>query len=399
MNTPLAFRTHVSIFGNTNAGKSTLFNLLTGQNMMIVSEQPGTTTDPVTKALELLPYGPIALTDTAGLGDTSAIGEDRMAKTNQVLDRTDFALYTAAIPSFDAALYSQSKERFSQKKIGHLLVFTKCDQSPKKAKQLQAAYPNAVFVSSSDPHSIETLRQRLIQELSVRKPEERTMIGGLLPSGSAVFMVVPIDSEAPKGRLILPQVQFLRDCLDHGLKTTVVRDSELADTLASFPAPDLVVTDSQAFKKVAEIVPEPLLLTSFSMLMARMKGDLDALIAGCDAISQLEDGDKVLMAEACTHNSSHEDIGRVKIPRLLKKHTGKQLLFDYSIHHDFPENIQDYKLVIHCGGCMISSRSMNRRIDFCTENGVPITNYGVVLAYANGILPRCRKIFERRNEL
>lgn len=399
MNTPLAFRTQVAIFGNTNAGKSTLFNQLTGQNRMIVSSQPGTTTDPVTKAWELLPYGPVALTDTAGLGDASQIGKERIAKTNQVLDRTDFALYAADIQTFDDAAYKACAQQFSQKGIGHLLVFTKCDQAREQIQKLRLAYPNAAFVASSDPGSIENLKQKLVQSLSALKPEEDTMVGDLLPEGSTVIMVVPIDSEAPKGRLILPQVQFLRDCLDHGIKTTVVRDTELDDTLASFPAPALVVTDSQAFKKVAAIVPEHLMLTSFSMLMAKMKGDLDALLRGCDAIDHLKDGDKILMAEACTHNSSHEDIGRVKIPRLLEKYTGKHFIFDTYVHHDFPENITDYSLVIHCGGCMISSRSMNHRIHFCTENGVPITNYGVVLAYANGILPRCRRIFERRIDL
>ena len=208
-------------------------------------------------------------------------------------------------------------------------------------------------------------------------------------------MVIPIDSEAPKGRLILPQVQFLRDCLDHGMKAVAVRDTELEETLRELNKVDLVVTDSQAFAYVAKVVPEDIPLTSFSMMMASMKGDLSKLIKGADAVRSLKDGSRILMAEACTHNSSHEDIGRVKIPRLLQKFTGKKLEFDYYVHQDFPKDLSDYDLVIHCGGCMINSRSMNNRIEFCEENGVPITNYGVVLALVNGILERSSKIWRK----
>lgn len=390
--TPLAFRTHITIFGNTNAGKSSLFNKLLGQDMAIVSDVGGTTTDPVTKAMELIPYGPIALTDTAGLGDMSEIGEQRVKKTAKALEKTDFALYAADCTDFDEAAYEEAKKQFEKKKIDHLLVFTKSDLG---ADGLKERYPDAVFVSVNDDNSIENLKTVLRERLSKIAPEENTMIGGLLPSGSNVVLVIPIDSEAPKGRLILPQVQLIRDCLDHGMKCIVTRDTELEETLGEQKKVDLVVTDSQAFKFVASVVPEEIPLTSFSMLMARMKGDLKKLIEGADAIAGLKDGSRILMAEACTHNSSHEDIGRVKIPRLLRARTGKDLSFDYYVHQDFPENITDYDLVIHCGGCMINARSMKNRIDFCLENGVPITNYGVVLAYANGILERCGKIFRR----
>ncbi len=389
--TPLAFRTHVTIFGNTNAGKSSLFNRLLDQDMAIVSASAGTTTDPVTKAMELLPYGPVALTDTAGLGDTSQIGVQRIKKTEKALEKTDFAIYAADCADFDEDGYAEMKERFTKKKIGHLLVFTKSDLGYGSLKE---RYPDAVFVSVNDEESIENLKKVLQERLSKLAPEENTMIGGLLPSGSNVVLVVPIDSEAPKGRLILPQVQLLRDCLDHGMKCIVTRDTELEETLREQKKVDLVVTDSQAFKFVSQTVPEEIPLTSFSMLMARMKGDLKKLIEGADAIEGLKDGSKILMAEACTHNSSHEDIGRVKIPRLLRARTGKELTFDYCVHQDFPENIGKYDLVVHCGGCMINSRSMNNRIEFCRENGVPITNYGVVLAYLNGILDRCGKIFK-----
>ena len=390
--TPLAFRTHVSIFGNTNAGKSSLFNKLIGQDMMIVSSEKGTTTDPVTKAMELIPYGPIALTDTAGLGDYTEIGAKRMEKTEKILEKTDFAIYAAAADDFDAAAYEDMKKQFDKKHIQHLLVFTKSDLG---TGSLAEDYSEAVFISVNDDTSIDHLRKVLLERLSQLKPEEETMIGGLLPAGSTIIMVVPIDSEAPKGRIILPQVQFLRDCLDHGMKTIVVRDTELEETLNEQKKVDLVVTDSQAFKFVSQIVPENILLTSFSMMMASMKGDLKKLIAGADAIKNLKDGSKILMAEACTHNSSHEDIGRVKIPRLLQKYTGKRLEFEYYVHQDFPKDLSEYDLVIHCGGCMINSRSMNNRIEFCLENNVPITNYGVVLACVNGILDRSAKIFRK----
>ncbi len=389
--TPLAFRTHVSIFGNTNAGKSSLFNKLIGQDMMIVSAEKGTTTDPVTKAMELIPYGPIALTDTAGLGDMTDIGAKRMEKTEKILEKTDFAIYAAPVDDFDEDSYSEIKKQFEKKHLAHMLVFTKADLGTDGLKE---KYPDAMFVSVFDNSSVENLRAALEKRLSELKPEDDTMIGGLLPAGSTIIMVVPIDSEAPKGRIILPQVQFLRDCLDHGMKTVVVRDTELEEALKEQNKVDLVVTDSQAFKFVASVVPESIMLTSFSMMMASMKGDLSKLIAGADAIKGLKDGSRILMAEACTHNSSHEDIGRVKIPKLLQKYTGKKLEFDYYVHQDFPKDLSEYDLVIHCGGCMINSRSMNNRIEFCLENNVPITNYGVVLACVNGILERSAKIFK-----
>ncbi len=394
--TPLAFRTHVSVFGSTNAGKSSLFNKLIGQDMAIVSEVRGTTTDPVTKAMELIPYGPIAVTDTAGMGDTTEIGDKRAEKTEKILERTDFAIYAADCADFDMEAYERTKALFEKKHIDHLLVFTKADLGAKEALR---RVPDAVSVSVYDEQSIENLRRLLAERLSAAAPKEQTMIGGLLPPGSTVVLVIPIDSEAPKGRLILPQVQFLRDCLDNGMKAVCVRDTELGETLRQLPEVDLVVTDSQVFGAVSRIVPEDIMLTSFSMMMASMKGDINALIDGAAAIEGLRDGSRILMAEACTHNVSHEDIGRVKIPALLRKKTGKELVFDYYVHQDFPKNLSDYDLVIHCGGCMINSRSMMNRIDFCHESGVPITNYGVVLAYINGIADRSRKIFSNKGKI
>ena len=388
--TPLSSRTHVSIFGDTNAGKSALFNKLIGQDMVIVSDVRGTTTDPVTKAMELIPYGPIALTDTAGLGDTTEMGAERMKKTEKILERTDFAIYAADCAGFDEAAYSDLAVMFEKRKIGHLLVFTKSDLGK---PDIAEKYPNAVFVSVYDEGSVETLKRLLAERLSELCDEEQTMIGRLLPEGSTIVLVIPIDSEAPKGRLILPQVQFIRDCLDHGMKAVCVRDTELAETLSELPRVDLVVTDSQAFYEVSRIVPEDIKLTSFSMMMAGMKGDLAEFIRGADAVKFLEDGSRILMAEACTHNVSHEDIGRVKIPSLLKKCTGKELRFDYCVGYDFPDNIDDYDLVIHCGGCMINSRAIRNRITVCREHGIPISNYGVILAYVNGITERSRRVF------
>ena len=390
--TPLAFRTHVSIFGNTNTGKSALFNALSGQDFVIVSPVSGTTTDPVTKAMELLPYGPVALTDTAGLGDTTEIGEKRMEKTNKILERTDFAIYTAESTAFDKTAYEEAKALFDKKGIGHMLVFTKADLADSREN---ADYPDAVYVSVNEPKSIEELRQELIKRLSKINPDNPTMVGDLLPPSSTVVMVVPIDSEAPKGRIILPQVQFLRDCLDNGIKAVVVRDTELSETLGELKKIDLVVTDSQAFGFVSSVVPQNIKLTSFSMMMAKMKGDIGEFVKGAQAIDKLKNGSKILMAEACTHNTSHEDIGRVKIPNLLKKYTKKDLEFDFYVHQDFPDNLSQYDLVIHCGGCMINSRSMLNRIEFCNESGVPVTNYGVVLAYVNGILERSKEVFEK----
>lgn len=390
-NTPLSMRTHIAIFGNTNAGKSSLFNALLGQSIAIVSDKRGTTADPVTKAFELIPYGPAALIDTAGLGDDSPLGEKRMEKTEQILSRTDLAIYAAPSDGFDEAAYEAMKEQFAKKNIPHILVFTKSDLTDENPA---LRYEGAVAVSVKKPETIEKLRSALSERLGALSEQEQSMLGSLLPKGSTVLMVVPIDSEAPKGRLILPQVQLIRDCLDHAMKAVVTRETELEETLREQKSVDLVVTDSQVFKLVAETVPESIPLTSFSMLSANMKCNLKPLLDGASAIDTLRDGSRILMAEACTHNSSHEDIGRVKLPRLMQKYTGKKLEFDYSVGYDFPDNLSEYDLVLHCGGCMINAREMRQRQAFCAEHGVPVTNYGVAIAYMNGILKRASEIFD-----
>lgn len=389
--TPLSLRTHITIFGNTNSGKSSLFNKIIGQEMAIVSEQEGTTTDPVTKAMELIGFGPVALTDTAGWGDTTQIGDKRQEKTNKLLDRTDFAVYTADITAFDRTAYEDALAEFDRRKIPHMLVFTKSDLGKPDLKE----FTDAVCVSVKDDKSIEELRNKLIKKLTKTVKEEKSLLGGLLLPGATVVLVIPIDSEAPKGRLILPQVQLIRDCLDNGMRAVCVRDTELAKTLDELKKIDLVVTDSQIFKKVSEIVPESIKLTSFSMLLANAKGDIKTLSEGAKALDTLPDKARILMAEACTHNTSHEDIGRVKIPGMLRKYTGKELEFEYSVHHDFPDDLSDYDLVIHCGGCMLNAKTMQNRIEYCKKAGVPVTNYGVVLSYASGILTRSMEIFDK----
>ncbi len=389
--TPIAFRTHVSIFGDTNAGKSTLFNKLIGEDIVIVADKAGTTTDPVTKAFELIGYGPVALTDTAGLNDKTNLSDKRLKKTEDVLLKTDFAIYVSDVNNFNEDSYNEAAESFNKFKISHLLVFTKSDllNEPKNDK-----YPDAVFVSDKDDKSIDNLREVLSSKLLKINPSDESIIKKLLPPSALVLHVIPIDKEAPKGRLILPQVMTLRDCLDSGFTQLVVRDTELKSAIEKYGDDiDLVITDSQIFPFVADIVPRSIPLTSYSMLLAGAKGDMTLFTEGVKAIDGLNDGSKILIAEACSHSTSHEDIGRVKIPNILKKRTGKELIFEHYAHYDFPKNLSDYDLIIHCGGCMINQKAMTNRIEFARDMGVPITNYGVVLAYASGILERAKEIF------
>lgn len=344
--TPLANREHVAIFGNTNAGKSTLFNLILNQEVRIVSDTHGTTTDPIIRAMELVPFGPIALIDTAGINDTTELGEIRMKKTRQMLERTNLALYLADSSNFDLSDYSDFLGLIKPYPITHILVFTKTDKADSAViNALKTEFPQALFISQNDENSITELKTKISNILSEKKNDE-TILGDLLPAGSTVVMVVPVDSEAPKGRLILPQVQLIRDCLDHGIKVAVARDTELADMLDNLKKVDLVVTDSQAFKLVNSIVPPEIMLTSFSILLGRLKGDLKQYIDGARAVANLKPGAKIAMTEGCTHNHTHEDIGRIKIPNWLKKHVGGELSFDFYAGHDFPENVADYDMVI-----------------------------------------------------
>ncbi|NLK95725.1 MAG: [FeFe] hydrogenase H-cluster maturation GTPase HydF [Clostridiales bacterium] len=395
--TPNGNRKHIVIYGKTNSGKSSLINKLVNQEVALVSSKEGTTTDPVLKAMELIPVGPVLFIDTAGLGDNTELGDIRISKTYEFLKRTDIAIYLMDVEDIDIKKLREIERQFKKYNIPYLIVFNKKDKlNSEEYKKLINDYPKAIFISSLLGEGINELKDKLV-EIIEKEEEELPILGDLLPYGSRVVLVVPVDSEAPKGRLILPQVQCIRDCLDHGIKSYVVRDTELEEALKEIKNVDLVVTDSQAFKKVSEIVPENIDITGFSMLFARQKGNINEFIKGTLAIKNLKPGDKILISESCTHNVSHEDIGRVKIPKLLNKYVGGELQYTFKVSHDFPEHIEEYKLVIHCGACMINRKTVINRINYCKEKGIPITNYGVILSFLTNTLERSKKIFERIN--
>lgn len=394
--TPNANRKHIAVFGKTNAGKSSLINRFLGQEVSLVSEKEGTTTDPVQKAMELIPVGPVLIIDTAGFGDKSELGEVRVKRTLDILKRTDVAIYLFDINDIDLEEFKEAKRNFKKYNIPYVVVINKSDSVNENIlEELQIKFKDSIFLSSNTGEGIELLKEKLIEILK-EEEEELSIVGDLLPYNSKVILVVPIDSEAPKGRIILPQVQCIRDCLDHGIKSYVVRDTELESALEELEGVDLVITDSQAFKEVDRIVPKNIKLTSFSMLFARQKGDFEEFIKGALKIKDLNKDSRVLIAESCTHNVSHEDIGRVKIPKLLNKYVGADLTYDHSIFYDFPEDIDKYDLIIHCGACMINRKTVINRVKQCKEKNVPITNYGIVLAYLNGILERSLSLFNTK---
>ena len=391
--TPNANRKHIAIYGKTNAGKSSLINMLLGHEVSLVSENEGTTTDPVQKAMELIPVGPVLFIDTAGFKDESSLGEIRTKRTLDILKRTDIAIYLFDALDIDLEEFNKVKRSFKKYNIPYIAVINQIDKLKKEELNLlKETNKDYLFISSLTGEGIEDLKERLINILK-EEEDELPIVGDLLPYDSKVIMVVPIDSEAPKGRIILPQVQCIRDCLDHGIKSYVVRDTELEAALKDIKDVDLVITDSQAFKEVDKIVPSDIKLTSFSMLFARQKGDFEEFIKGAFKIKSLNNNSRILIAESCTHNVSHEDIGRVKIPKLINKFVGEELNYEYSIFHDFPEDIDKYDLIIHCGACMINRKTVINRVNECKEKNVPITNYGIVLAYLNGILERSLSLF------
>lgn len=393
-NTPNANRKHIAIYGKRNAGKSSLLNAIIGQDISLVSSVKGTTTDPVSKAMELIPLGPVVFIDTAGLDDVGELGELRVKRSLKILERTDFAIYVMDINDIDEEAYKESIRNFKKYNIPYIHIINKIDTvSEERLEEVRNKFNEAIFVSASKEENILFLKDELIKRIEEGE-KEIPIVGDLLPYNSKVIMVVPIDSEAPKGRIILPQVQLIRDCLDHGIKSYVVRDTELESALEDIKDVNLVVTDSQAFKRVSEIVPEDIKLTSFSILFARYKGEIDVFLEGISKIDKLDENSRILISESCTHNHSHEDIGRVKIPRMLKKHTGKDLKFEFKMGHDFPEDLGDYDFVIHCGSCMLNRKTMLTRIDMCRNKNVCITNYGVVLAYLTGILDKSVEIFK-----
>lgn len=391
--TPNSNRITITIYGKRNAGKSSLLNSITGQEVSIVSEVKGTTTDPVKKAMELIPVGPVLFIDTAGIDDEGTLGSLRIKRSLEVGRRTNLAIYVMDITDLDEDSFNTMKKHFDKYNIPYILVINKIDKvSSNYVEEVKNIYKDAIFVSSLTGKNIDQLKEELINRIKALR-KDPPLVGDLVPYNGKVILVIPIDKEAPKGRLILPQVQVIRDLLDHGVKTYVVRDTELESALKDIDDVDLVITDSQIFKKVDQIVPQNINITSFSILFARQKGDLDEYINGTKVIEGLPDGANILIAENCTHNVSHVDIGRVKIPTLLEKKTGKKFNFHFKTGYDFTEDLRDYSLVIHCGGCMVNRKEILNRIKICKEQKVPITNYGVLLAYLNGILDRATNIF------
>lgn len=406
--TPAAQRVHIGIFGRRNAGKSSLINALTGQDLAIVSEKKGTTTDPVLKAMELLPLGPVVMIDTPGLDDEGALGKLRVQKAYQILNKTDIALLvvdgSAGMTEDDAKIL----ERIKEKKIPYLVVFNKSDlllddsgsfikdeNLENHLAELGIGGKDLLWVSAFDKAQIHELRER-IARLIPSGESERHIVRDLVSPLGFVVLVVPIDKAAPKGRLILPQQQTIRDLLEAGAVSVVVRETELAKTLKKLEnPPSLVITDSQAFKTVARIVPENIPLTSFSILFARYKGNLDTLVKGARFIDSLMDGDTVLISEGCTHHRQCDDIGTVKLPNWLKDFTGKELNFEFTSGTEFPLELDKYRLIIHCGGCTLNEREMKYRMKCAEDAGVPMTNYGTAIAYMNGILERSLEVFEK----
>ncbi len=396
MKAPKSFRLHIGIFGRRNTGKSSILNALTHQNVSIVSEVAGTTTDPVEKPMELLPLGPVLFIDTAGIDDVGDLGNKRIAKTIQVFDRTDLGIIVtnyADWGNYELKLIEELKIR----QIPCLLVFNKIDLYPENlavTNQINEIKIPYTPTSATEGTGLLTLRQLILEKAPtdfINRPE---ILADLVGPGEIAILVVPIDKEAPKGRLILPQVQSIRDLLDNDSFCMVVKDSQLTEALSRMnKPPKLVVTDSQAFLKVAADTPLEIPLTSFSILFARFQGDLPEMVRGAMAIEKLSEGDRILIAEACTHHPIEEDIGTVKIPNWLNNYMGGKLKIDYMRGNDFPEIITDYKLIIHCGACMWNRRAMLSRILKARQAGVPITNYGLTIAYSLEIFERALQPF------
>ena len=392
--TPSAERIHIGIFGKRNAGKSSLINALAGQPVSIVSDFKGTTTDPVKKAMELLPLGPVVLTDTPGLDDTGELGTLRIEKTQQILNTTDIALLVIdgqlGITEEDTRILQQIR----QKQIPFVIAVNKMDltiASPVLPDEISRE--QILYVSAAAGTHIHELKELLAKQLG-QTPKTRKIVGDLIHPGDFVVLVIPIDKAAPKGRLILPQQQTIRDILDHGATAIAVRDSELSETLKNLGrTPALVITDSQVFDAVAKIVPREIPLTSFSILFARYKGNLELAAHGAQTLKTLKDGDHVLICEGCTHHRQCEDIGTVKLPRMLKQFTQKDLQFTFTSGTDFPSDLSPYQVIIHCGGCTLTEKEMQYRSDCAREQGIPITNYGIAIAYMRGILERSMELF------
>ena len=402
--TPASERVHISFFGKRNAGKSSIINAVTGQDLAIVSSVRGTTTDPVYKTMELLPLGPVMIIDTPGIDDEGELGALRVRKSYQVLNKTDIAILVVDSTTGKGEEELALIHRFHKKGIPYLVVYNKIDLlSDEEIKDLaMSVRPGEVLVSAADGMNIQELKEKI----ATLKPEDThkyPLIQDLIEPLDLVILVVPIDKAAPKGRLILPQQQTIRDILERGALSLVVRDTELKSTLDHFLSqgvcPKLVVTDSQAFARVSKDVPENITLTSFSILFSRYKGELETQLEGVAALSSIQDDDRILIAEGCTHHRQCGDIGTCKIPDWIRNYTGKKPVFEFTSGTEFPDDVSSYKMVVHCGGCMLNEREMKYRIACCHDQGVPITNYGLLIAQVTGILKRSLGPFPEMQKL
>ena len=402
--TPASERVHISFFGKRNAGKSSVINAITGQDLAIVSSVRGTTTDPVYKTMELLPLGPVMIIDTPGIDDEGELGALRVRKSYQVLNKTDIAILVVDSTTGKGEEELALIHRFHKKGIPYLVVYNKIDLlSGEEVRDLaMSVRPGEVLVSAADGMNIQELKEKI----ATLKPEDThkyPLIQDLIKPLDLVILVVPIDKAAPKGRLILPQQQTIRDILERGALSLVVRDTELKSTLDYFLShgvcPKMVVTDSQAFARVSKDVPENITLTSFSILFSRYKGELETQLEGVAALSSIQDDDRILIAEGCTHHRQCGDIGTCKIPDWIRNYTGKKPVFEFTSGTEFPDDVSSYKMVVHCGGCMLNEREMKYRIACCRDQGVPITNYGLLIAQVTGILKRSLGPFPEMQKL
>ncbi len=385
-----AERVHIGFFGLRNAGKSSLVNAVTGQELALVSDVMGTTTDPVKKAMELLPLGPVVIIDTPGVDDEGELGLMRVKRAMQVLNYADIAVLVVDASKGMSDSDSSLVAAFESKKLPYVIAYNKADLIAEIPQETE----NEIYVSAVSKYNIERLKEKIASAVKVHA-QSRKIVSDIIGAGDTVVLVTPIDESAPKGRLILPQQQTIRDILDAHATAIVTRETELAQTLDSLKNPPaLVITDSQAFGMVSKIVPPEISLTSFSILFARYKGNLDILARGAKYLDELKDGDKVLISEGCTHHRQCNDIGTVKLPLWIKKHTGKAVEFDFTSGGEFPQELSPYSLVVHCGGCMLNEREMQYRLRQADDAGVPITNYGTAIAYMNGILGRSLEVFK-----
>ena len=387
--TPQAERIHIGFFGRTNAGKSSLVNKITNQDLAIVSDTKGTTTDPVYKAMEILPLGPVVIIDTPGFDDDGVLGEKRISRTKLVLNKTDVAVLVVDLVEGMAKTDEELIKLFEAKGIPYIVAYNKADLK----ETVSAGKANEIYVSSVTGKNIDELKE-MIARAGLQKPAATPLISDLIEAGDTVVLVIPIDSSAPKGRIILPQQQVLREVLDSHAIAYIAQDTDLKNLLDNLKTkPKLVVTDSQAFGKVSKIVPEDIKLTSFSILLARHKGFLKSAVRGVKAIETIEDGDTILISEGCTHHRQCEDIGTYKLPKWLKEYTGKNFNIETTSGLSFAEDLSRYKMIIHCGGCMLNDREMMYRTKCASDCGIPMTNYGTAIAYMNGILWRSLEVF------